>query len=303
MDYKARFYSPKLGRFIQPDTIVPGAGNPQNFNRYSYVNNNPINFIDPTGHSSHEACFYGGECDLPSDQIDEACVYAGRCGGGGQPTSSSTPTTISSGQEPNGPVQSWGPDWKAAVNAGYTPWELRALNTIYYNGGSEGRHSVNYILDNGVRIFVSTGGEFGDGKDVAGWYYKNYGGARFFFENPHNPGGLAIVLNSNKSSYGTLPSFWRLGTIIHEADHLERGGQLTEQKELFGAQVGIKVAINLGFYSSGAPGTLPGPGNYDWHNDVLALDANKSEDVDAYKELLEIHDNKYWWGFRLLPND
>lgn len=37
MDYKARFYSPYLNRFIQPDTIVPGMFNPQNLSRYSYV--------------------------------------------------------------------------------------------------------------------------------------------------------------------------------------------------------------------------------------------------------------------------
>ena len=50
--YQARFYSPKLGRFIQPDTIVPGASNPQNLNRYSYGLNNPVNNNDPSGHCS-----------------------------------------------------------------------------------------------------------------------------------------------------------------------------------------------------------------------------------------------------------
>ncbi len=49
MDYRARLYSPSLGRFIQPDTIVPGAGNSQAWNRYSYVLNNPITYIDPSG--------------------------------------------------------------------------------------------------------------------------------------------------------------------------------------------------------------------------------------------------------------
>jgi len=48
MDYKARFYSPMLGRFVQPDTIIPGG--PQGLNRYAYVRNNPVNFNDPTGH-------------------------------------------------------------------------------------------------------------------------------------------------------------------------------------------------------------------------------------------------------------
>ena len=37
MDYKARAYSPVLGRFVSADTIVPGAGSPAAFNRYMYV--------------------------------------------------------------------------------------------------------------------------------------------------------------------------------------------------------------------------------------------------------------------------
>ncbi|MBA3531833.1 MAG: hypothetical protein H0T73_07940, partial [Ardenticatenales bacterium] len=38
------------GKFIQADTIVPNAGNPQSFNRYAYTLNNPIKYTDPTGH-------------------------------------------------------------------------------------------------------------------------------------------------------------------------------------------------------------------------------------------------------------
>lgn len=51
MDYNARFYSPSLGRFIQPDSIIPDPANPQAFNRYSYVINNPVRYTDPTGHA------------------------------------------------------------------------------------------------------------------------------------------------------------------------------------------------------------------------------------------------------------
>jgi RHS repeat-associated protein len=59
MDYNARFYDPLLGRFIQPDTIVPGAGSSAAFNRFSYVFNNPIRFNDPSGHLICEDSFYG----------------------------------------------------------------------------------------------------------------------------------------------------------------------------------------------------------------------------------------------------
>ena len=48
--YNARWYDPALGRFIQADTDVPASQGIQAWDRYAYVNNSPINFIDPTGH-------------------------------------------------------------------------------------------------------------------------------------------------------------------------------------------------------------------------------------------------------------
>jgi RHS repeat-associated protein len=48
--YNARYYDPALGRFVQADTIVPEPGNPQALNRYAYTVNNPLKYIDPSGH-------------------------------------------------------------------------------------------------------------------------------------------------------------------------------------------------------------------------------------------------------------
>jgi len=36
MYYGARYYSSVIGRFISADIVIPGAGNPQALNRYSY---------------------------------------------------------------------------------------------------------------------------------------------------------------------------------------------------------------------------------------------------------------------------
>jgi len=48
-NYVARLYDPALGRFISPDSIVPDSNDPQSLNRYSYVRNNPMLMIDPSG--------------------------------------------------------------------------------------------------------------------------------------------------------------------------------------------------------------------------------------------------------------
>ena len=63
MWYRSRYYDPLVGRFTQADTIVPDAATPAAFNRYSYVINNPLKYVDPTGHC------YG----LPADAA-AACV-------------------------------------------------------------------------------------------------------------------------------------------------------------------------------------------------------------------------------------
>ena len=52
MFYNARWYDSALGRFAQADTIVPGGV--QGLDRYAYVANNPLRYIDPTGHRNCE---------------------------------------------------------------------------------------------------------------------------------------------------------------------------------------------------------------------------------------------------------
>ena len=47
--YGARYYDPVIGRFISADPLVKNYANPQNFNRYAYVLNNPLKHTDPFG--------------------------------------------------------------------------------------------------------------------------------------------------------------------------------------------------------------------------------------------------------------
>ena len=49
MYYGARWYDPSIGRFNQPDTGIPGNQGVQAWDRYAYVNNNPLLYTDPSG--------------------------------------------------------------------------------------------------------------------------------------------------------------------------------------------------------------------------------------------------------------
>lgn len=49
-NYHARLYDPVIGMFITADSIVKNPFDPQTLNRYSYCRNNPLIYVDPSGH-------------------------------------------------------------------------------------------------------------------------------------------------------------------------------------------------------------------------------------------------------------
>lgn len=49
INMNARIYDPYLGRFLSADPVLPNAFEMQDYNRYSYVRNNPLKFTDPSG--------------------------------------------------------------------------------------------------------------------------------------------------------------------------------------------------------------------------------------------------------------
>ena len=52
----ARYYDPTTRRFLTPDDRITGGGlDAQGYNRFAYAFNNPLKFVDPTGHEPDDA--------------------------------------------------------------------------------------------------------------------------------------------------------------------------------------------------------------------------------------------------------
>jgi RHS repeat-associated protein len=67
-----RVYDQLLGRFVSADPYVTDPLDTQNYNRYSYVNNNPLKLLDPSGFGSED-----GSDDDDDDEEDPSCSGGG----------------------------------------------------------------------------------------------------------------------------------------------------------------------------------------------------------------------------------
>ncbi|MBK9261599.1 MAG: RHS repeat-associated core domain-containing protein [Polyangiaceae bacterium] len=55
VNMKGRVYDPRIGRFTTTDPIIANVYNGQSFGAYTYVRNNPLTFVDPSGFTEEEA--------------------------------------------------------------------------------------------------------------------------------------------------------------------------------------------------------------------------------------------------------
>lgn len=170
-----RVYDPAIGRFQSADPYVPEPYNGQSFNRYSYVNNSPLNFTDPSGFKQ-ECNRHVVSCESEgptSGTIDEIVVI-------GQPSTIDEIIVIgrrTSGNAGNRALQTYGSDYQRERPQA----EYVSINAVEVSPGTEtkpgssdmdleipdGRHSIRLsaklynqsTLDKIVQAIRRTGNE------------------------------------------------------------------------------------------------------------------------------------------------
>jgi RHS repeat-associated protein len=152
-----------IGRFLSADPYIPDATNTQSYNRYSYVNNNPLTLIDPTGFDS-KSCpttgCPGGVAGTP-EQSSWSCY--GDCGSG-YANSVTTTVYLTPYNETSAPVGDAPADSNGIVNNFTTNTGNRYLSVS--TGFSQA--SLLGTLDTWTGNFESAGGDAGAGSDLGG---------------------------------------------------------------------------------------------------------------------------------------
>ena len=184
--YGARFYSPKLGRFLSADTIVPSYANPQGLNRFSYVTNKPLRFIDPTGHREVEGCGEDGKGACHASDLEKASnaqkvkklkhkADERRCRDGNSAYCSGIqgaqiqltltvgmPTNLTNGQGDNvSPMIFYGLSIVADKHGGIQLFSLKrdiSFNPYFETGATEDAYPMNYA---GAGITIAGGTIYG----------------------------------------------------------------------------------------------------------------------------------------------
>jgi len=76
-NYRARFYSTTLGRFVSGDVIANDG-----LNRFTYAANNPMRFRDPSGHCVQDGNGRWLECSRSTMVHYFSCAWGGECAAG-----------------------------------------------------------------------------------------------------------------------------------------------------------------------------------------------------------------------------
>lgn len=243
-DFPARRQSPSQGRWISPDPAGRSAvslTNPQSWNRYAYVNNNPLRLIDSLGTDPCADARHGGgvhAMDGCSDDDDDDGGGGG--GGGGDDNSGGCDPTVDANC--NDPSQNCDAACQAAQNMSYALNDPACATAVDGNSGAAAAALGAYLDGNNGSQYltianIQTGYE-------AGFYAFTDSGVYT----------STITLNSGPGGFYSIGTTWiGQGPVETPGDIYMYGiagyGPMAAMAMVFGHELG-HAAVNAGYQSA-----------------------------------------------------
>jgi RHS repeat-associated protein len=174
-DYaQARFYRWLLGRFLSLDPLSGSTSDPQSLNRYTYVENNPIGLVDPSGMMEDEVDDdWGGGGGGGGWCWDPACYGTGTLDGPGfwnpgfsQPRNSS-PCLAGCGYNPHGYLQQTPPTLSFSIEGVLGTMDEACSAANDYVGCGDGFTFGSLFTTSSFGDLIPTGPVGGGGNDIS----------------------------------------------------------------------------------------------------------------------------------------
>lgn len=236
-DYaQARNYSAQAGRFSGVDSVFAGLFEPQSWNRYAYVSNNPVKLVDPDGRqfrSATQACNNPPPSSDAGTQRMSQSEHSALCSGtSGAVTIALTSSTPTGGGSGNYFIIDRNPNrTQDRRNPGNTPSRMpttgdaTTINGVTFIAGAD----LNLVV--GLGIDANAGGLIGPSGCAAG------GVAAGGFAS----GGPAVGLNLGASLFG--------GVVFGPTSNVR--GEMTNLNLTFGGSLNVTIMFNNAFRFSG----------------------------------------------------
>ncbi len=186
-----RLYDPLLHRFMMPDNYVQDPYNSQNFNRYSYVLNNPLRYTDPTG-------------EMMDESLDDIIADLWNAPNGGTWNAGRGSHHFGSGDEALG----WGIGYMNQHNA----W-----------GGGGGGGGSGWASSAGDALNRYNGGTITPGM-VEGYYRQQWAGQYYNIGADHAPNGKGFNITATFNPIGTNDNVLITYTSYNQMAQLMDGG-------------------------------------------------------------------------------
>jgi RHS repeat-associated protein len=213
VNMNGRIYIPSGSMFLSPDPFISDPGNTQSYNRYSYVNNNPLTLTDPSGFGSTTPTQpYGGDerGGSQSGNSGRSIVTGGFGEGSVQGMMGydmNFPTDIGMGNNGSGPLTGSFSTGAFGMNGGYAGGK----NTFPGNNSSSGGQSSKtggggptyvYNADGSIKEIIGTA-ESTARRPSIGSYFNvgSWGGSSLPTRSSHRRRFLALRLTSTISPH------------------------------------------------------------------------------------------------------
>jgi RHS repeat-associated protein len=244
--FQVRQMSGAQGRFQSPDPANAGAdpSNPQSWNGYAYVANNPLSYTDPSGmfgEATAGGCLFGPEGCAIGAAVDIgialAGIFDGIFGGGGPP-----PSIAPSLATPSSPILQPSPDF-----------DSQGWNDQVPDDGSGSVNSGTLFGSGNTSPFVfsATGAGSGTGGSLMGqvvsgitalpeMFFVGFGNL-IFNNNPKGlvqiGGSLALAVGPEAVANALAPATLYHFTSAEAAAAIRSSGRILPGKGLFGSGV------------------------------------------------------------------